>query len=113
MQPPGIYLFSNTDLTKMVSYNWDRFTGDNKVSLAPCAVGCVILTADGQGTADITLYDGESTSDPEIIKILTGATNTKVIRFQPPLITNRGLYLDVGAGVDSVLIQYERHKETA
>ena len=97
----------------MVSYNWDRFTGDNKVSLAPCAVGCVIITPDGQGNGDVTLYDGESTGDPIIMKLLAVSTNSKVIRFQPPLLTHRGLYLDVGSNVDSVLIQYERTKETA
>jgi len=112
MLPPGIYLFSNTDLTKMVSYNWDRFTGSNKVSLAPCKVGTVIITSDGQGVTDVTLYDGESTDDP-VLAELKGPDNTsKMIHFQPPLLTHRGLYLDVGSNVTSVLIQYERYKET-
>lgn len=95
----------------MVGYNWDRFTSDNKVSLSPCSIGCVIITPNGQGSGDVTLYDGESTGDPKIIKLISGNSYTKVIRFQPPLITERGLYLDIGDNVDSVLIQYERYKE--
>jgi len=113
MQPQVSYLSSNTDLTKMPSYNWDRFTDDNKVSNAPCSVGTVIITSNGQGVTDIILYDGESADDP-VLAELKGPDNTsKMIHFQPPLVTHRGLYLVVGNNVTSVLIQYERTKETA
>ena len=95
----------------MKSYNWDRFTDDNKVSNAPCSVGTVIITSDAQGVTDIILYDGESADDPVLCELRGPNTDSKVIHFQPPLLTQRGLYLVVGSNVTSVLIQYERCKE--
>ena len=90
-----------------MKYTWVRATFDQKISNTPGFLGCVILTPDSsQSQGDVTLYDGESTGDPQIITIRGGAGITKVVRFQPPLETQRGLYLDVGDNVEEVLIQH-------
>jgi len=99
------------DVSRLRGYNWDRFTGSNKVSLSPCFVGCVLITSDGQGNTDVTLYDGESAQDPQIFKI-RGTTNaTKRLYFRPVLKTNRGLYVEFGSNVEEVLVEYERLEE--
>lgn len=90
----------------MTSYTWVRVTNSQPVCTAPGYIGCIVLTDNGSGNADITLYDGESASDPQLLKVRTLQHSTKVIRFQPPLTTQRGLYVTVGSNVNEALIQH-------
>jgi len=95
-----------------MTYNWVRATVDRVVCTAPGWIGCVILTpTSASKRADCTIYDGESSGDPEILSILGGSGETKVVRFQPPLKTQRGLYLDIGGDTQEVLIQHSWGKE--
>jgi len=90
-----------------MSYTWVRATVDQVISLSPGFVGCVIVTPDSDDdTAYISLYDGESTTDPKILRIRCSAGVTKVVRFQPPLKTQRGLYVDFEDHAEEVLIQH-------
>lgn len=79
---------------------------DTKVCTAPVVIACVILTPRDTKKGDITLYDGESTSDPKIIQLRSATGESLVVRFAPGLLTKRGLYLDVGGDVTDVLIQF-------
>jgi len=89
-----------------MDFTWIRITGDQVVSPNPSKIGSVILTPDSDSSkADITLYDGESTGDPQLITIRGGGGITKVVNFQPYLETHRGLYCDIGSNVEEVLIQ--------
>lgn len=102
---------SNTGCTK-VEFTWVRMTTDGVVVTAPGKIGTVIVTPDSSSNqADVTLYDGESTQDPQLITIRTGAGVTKSVNFQPYLQTQRGVYLDVGSNVEEVLIQLCWDKE--
>lgn len=95
-----------------MSYTWVLATNDQVISPNPGWVGAIIITpSSATKKGDCTLYDGESSGDPKIIKVLTLSGATKVIRFQPPLKTQRGLYLDFGGDTDSVLIQHSWGKE--
>lgn len=84
---------------------------DTKVCTAPVSIERVVVTPDSAAVGDITLYDGESSNDPEILTIRTASGETKVIPFAPGLKTKRGLYLDVGSNVEDVLIQFSWGKE--
>lgn len=84
---------------------------DTKVCTAPVFIVRVVVTPDSATVGDITLYDGESSNDPEILTIRTASGETKVIPFSPGLQTKRGLYLDVGSNVEDVLIQFSWDKE--
>lgn len=95
----------------MVGYDWVRITNDQKVSLTPCAVGSVVITSDGTGATSVTLYDGESTDDPKLLSVKAANGTTRVVNLNPPLITKRGLYVDLGNNADTCLIQYERYQE--
>lgn len=92
-------------------YKWERVTYSMVLSPTPVFVGCVILTPAALKDGDITLYDGESDQDPQLIQIRTGSGITRVIRFQPCLETQRGLYIKCGVNVDEVLVQYQWMKE--
>lgn len=95
-----------------MSYDWARVTFDQKICTAPGWIGAIIVVPASQtkkGAA--TIYDGESTSDPEILSVMTLAGETKEIIFNPPLKTKRGLYVDVGGDTEEVLIQHSWGKE--
>jgi len=95
-----------------MQFTWERITVDQVVSPNPARIGSVILTpVNDSKKADITLYDGESTSDPKIITIRTATGVTHTVNFQPYLQTQRGLYCDVGGDVGEVLIQLNWDKE--
>jgi len=99
------------DTARLRSYNWVRLTGSNKVSLSPCFVGCVLVTGDAQGVTDITLYDGESAGDPVLLTVRGNQNATKMLHFEPPIKTERGLYIAFGTNVQEVLVKYERLQE--
>jgi len=95
----------------MQGFTWRRITTSGLISSSHVCVGELILTDDGVGNADITLYDGENTNEPEIITVRAMQYHTKDIVFQPYLVTERGLYIDLGSNVNEVLILYSEGTE--
>ena len=86
---------------------WVRSKLDRVISNTPCHVYSIIMTPDDtQNACNVVLYDGESTGDPRVLGVRTGAGVTRMLHFNPPLQTQRGLYLDAGDNVDDVLIQF-------
>jgi len=93
-------------------YNWIRVTRDTPLSNSPGYLAAVIVTPDGDSDkTKITLYDGESTDDPEILTIRSGTGITKNIVFNRPLKFHRGLYAEVGGHFEEALIQLTWEKE--
>jgi len=92
-------------------YTWQRLTGDNRVSNVPALVATVVVMPHDGKQAKAVLYDGESSSDPQIIEIKTGSGQSKSIKFNPPLQTRRGLYVDFTSDCDEVVIIYSCLKE--
>ncbi len=93
-------------------FTWVRITNDQVVSPNPAKVGTIILTPDSDSNkADITLHDGESTDDPQIITLRGAGGVTSTFNFQPYLETQRGLYCDIGSNVEEALIQLLWEKE--
>ena len=87
---------------------WTRVTTSQKVSKVGCRIGSVVLTPDSSSNnADVTLYDGESTSDPVVFTVRSGAGVTHQLNFTPPLDCQRGLYVAIGKNVSEVVIQWE------
>ena len=91
----------------MSAMAWVRTTIDRCLSKTQTLVASVIITPHNGKYGTITLYDGESAQDPQIIMIQTYTTESKHINFEPPLKLDRGLYVDVGGDVDDVLIQFQ------
>ena len=89
-----------------MEFTWERIDADRVVSPNPTKVGSVILTPSNDSKKTyVSLYDGESASDPKILTIRTLSGETKVVNFQPYLQTQRGLFADVGGDLGEVLIQ--------
>jgi len=87
-------------------YTWQRLTGDNKVSNSPCLIATVIVMPHDNKKAKAVLYDGESSSDPQIIEIKTANGESKSINFNPALQTIRGLFVDFVLDADEILVHY-------
>lgn len=84
---------------------WVQRSVDGVISKTSCLLQSLVLTPSASNTVgDCTLYDGESTNDSKIIKVFTGTGQTVQLIFDPPIKAFKGLYLDVGSNVDSVLI---------
>jgi len=93
------------------NYTWQRLTSDNKVSNTPCLIATIVVMPHDGKQAKAVLYDGESTSDSQIIEIKTASGQSKAINFNPSLRTQRGLYVDFTFDCDEVLIHYARERE--
>jgi len=90
-----------------MTYTWVHATFDQVVCTAPGWIGSIIVVPSGQDKkGEATIYDGESTSDPQIVSVKTLTGETKQIIFSPPMKTQRGLYVDVGGDTEEVLIQH-------
>lgn len=88
-------------------FRWTRTTVDECLSNSKTHVAAVIITPTSQASGTVTLYNGKSTSDPQVIVLQTGTTESKTVNFNPPLYLDRGLYVDVGDNVDDLLIQFD------
>ena len=90
-----------------MTFTWTRPINDRVISTKPVLLKSVILTpSSATKRGDLTLYDGESASDPQIIKLLGAPGYSTQFNFEVPLETHRGLYFDKGGDVGDVLIQY-------
>ena len=90
----------------MEQFNYITSMVDTQVSALPVRLANLIVHPHDGKQADVTLYDGSSTSDPIISTFRTLTGKTENWNFEPAIRTKRGLYLDVGGDVDGVLIQY-------
>ena len=89
-----------------MKFTWIRATTSQVVSPNPAMIGSVIVTPNSDSKKTfVTFYDGESTSDPEIVTIRTSSGTSQAVNFQPYMETKRGLYLVAGGDLGEVLIQ--------
>jgi len=102
----GICLSSNTGRIDMDQFRYERLSVSGVVTPNPCMIACIILTSTADGNGDITLYDGSSASDPEIIDLKGWETESQVFCFPHPIQTERGLYVKFGSNVSGVFVQY-------
>ena len=87
---------------------WIRLTATQGVTRGPCQVGAVIVAPGGQSkNGDATLYDGESTDDPRVLKVYSGTGVTNEVIFPVPLVCHRGLYVVLGGSTSECVLQYE------
>lgn len=81
------------------------------VSNTPCTLASVMVTSDGGGIADITLYNGESDQDEKVVTIKAGSGLTESIDLPFSVYLDKGLYVSLGSNVASVLVIYHSYKE--
>lgn len=93
-------------------YGYMRVTADSLICPEPCFLVSVCLVANATGASTAVIRDGHNTGGEAVID-LAALTSSKDNRsYNPPLFFKKGLYVDVGSNVTSVLVQYlPYHKE--
>jgi len=83
---------------------WIYLTASGIVSKAPCLIYSITGNNNGTSGGYIMIYDGENTSEPVITKLGHVKFDSRQLRFEPPLKTKRGLYIDFTSQTESVLV---------
>ncbi len=83
---------------------------DKKFSNGPCFLSAAHLTASSGGAATAIIRDGHDiTGEAKIyLSALTSATDPRF--FNPPIYFKKGLYVDVGLNVTSVMVHFLRSR---
>jgi len=89
-----------------------RVAADSLVSPEPCFLFSVCLAANSSGVSTAVIRNGHNTDADIVIDLACLASTVNDRNFDPPLLFTKGLYVDVGANVTSVLVRYStRSKE--
>ena len=88
----------------------ERVTVDRCLSQGPCYVYHLAMASDSSGAATATIYDGVSAKGDVRVEMTCIDDYFDHQDFWPPMYFNRGLFIDVGANVLSVIVRYHSHK---
>lgn len=86
---------------------WQRITADAVVGRGPLKLYGVLLTDDGVGNADATLYEGANAGGRRLFTLKTLQHTTRPLTFPDGLHLQDGLFVDVGTNVLEVFLHYE------
>lgn len=83
-----------------------RITESGRASNKPCFLYFASITANTTGPAGATLRDGHSVRGEAIIDLAADVSSLNTLEFNEPLYFDKGLYVDLGNNVTSVLVQF-------
>lgn len=86
--------------------SYERVTADQVVCPTPCLLYMAHLAGGSGGASTAVIRDGHSTSADAVIDLAAPASGMDFVSFDPPILLKKGLYVDVGSNVTSVLVQY-------
>lgn len=89
---------------------WRCLTADAIVNKGPTELLYAYLEPSA-ANADATLYDGFGTQGRKITTILSSTKTSRHFAPPDPIICEKGLYLDVGSNVTSVLVMFKPIRE--
>ena len=98
------------DLETMEKYwkeiEYDRTAVDKKVCNRPCFLYAAHLVATTGGAATTVIRDGHDTGGETVVDLAALTSSNDPRKFDPPIFLKKGLYIDVGSNVTSVLVHY-------
>lgn len=94
------------EIARSKAIHSQRCAVDTAVTDSPALVYSLTLCSDGGGIADAVVYDGSSAKGDRKIDLRVIDDDMRPLMFNPPLYFARGIFVDVGSNVDSVLVQY-------
>jgi len=89
------------------SVNWSNVTYDLCLETRPVILYQVILTDNGSGVADVTIYDGHNTTGKVVSIVRTLQNATLLLDVAEGILLSQGLFIDVGTNVGSCLVRYK------
>jgi len=75
-----------------------------------CRLFYVILTPDGTNSSYLDIYDGESTSEPKVMRLRVQANRSFAIYFNGGLLLQRGLYLSFETNLQAATVVVQPEK---
>lgn len=85
---------------------WAYLTGDTLVTALPVALHAVVIHTTAAG-AHANVYEGQDVSSGRLIIAVAGPANqSRPINFDPPILCERGLYVDFETNVEDVTVVY-------
>jgi len=95
-------------MEKIIDAGWANVTYDLCLETKATKLFQVILTDDGVGVADVTIYDGHNTGGKVVSIVRTLQNATLQINLEGGITLHQGLFVDVGSNVGSCLLRYKR-----
>ena len=89
-----------------LGFPWKRVTQDERVVTGALVFAGLILTADGVGTADVTIYDGNDAGGHQLGTFRAAVSTTEVIGLPALLHFSQGLFVDIGSNVEECVVVY-------
>ena len=89
----------------MLHAHW--VTQSQAVIYGRAAVKAIILTSDGTGAADVTLYEGRDDAGKVILVLRTPTNYSYQVTFDGGFPIQDGLYVKLGSNVAGVLVVWE------
>ena len=98
------------DLETMEIYwkelEYDRSAVDKKVCNRPVFLYAAHLVATSGGASTAVIRDGHDSNGDIVIDLAALTSSSDIRKFDPPLYLKKGLFVDVGAFVASVLVHF-------
>lgn len=85
---------------------WEWITAARLITTKPCRLLGLVVTPSA-ASAEVKVYDGESTSAPTILEVYLVTKNSLPLNFPGGIQTSRGLYIGSFTNITGVLVQWE------
>lgn len=89
----------------------ERVIADGVVSNTPSLIYSLTITSDSGGAGTATVYDGSSPKADQKVDISTIDDDTRHHNYFPPMYFRRGIYVDLGSNITSVVVRYQDVRE--
>ena len=84
---------------------WVCITASQIIHKGPCEIHDMVVEPQGSATGYITIYDGESATEPRVARIRYSAYESKFWSPRVPYKLKRGLYIEFSSNVGTVTVQ--------
>jgi hypothetical protein len=87
-------------------WTYTYLTADGKVSVVKTEIDKIIVTPNGTNASYADIYDGESTSDPFVVRLRVPTTESVCFELGPDFVLERGLFVDFETNLSSVTVKW-------
>ncbi len=84
----------------------ERVTVDGVVANTPSLIYSLTITSNSGGAGTATVYDGSSIKADQKVDVASIEDDTRHMSYWPPMYFGRGIYVDLGDNITSVVVRY-------
>lgn len=89
----------------------ERVTVDGIVANTPSLIYSLTITSNSGGAGTATIYNGSSSSAEQKVDVASIEDDTQHMIYSPPMYFGRGIYVDLGDNITSVVVRYQDVRE--